>query len=132
MSRLLSRHPSTATCMRTFSLIAIALLSVALFVCCDYLITRWAERLQTDGRWTWRLLFVLVAAPAGMILFGLLSSRMGLAAMACLVNTGVVVGGAIVGVLIRREQLTTYQMIGLAFGLAALLLLNLGKQSEQS
>lgn len=118
--------------MRTVSLISVALLCILLFVFCDYTITRWADRFHTHGHWTWRLFLVVIAAPAGMILFGLLSARYGLASMSCFVNTGVVVGAALAGVLFRKEQLSTYQMIGLALGLAALLFLNMGKTSVPS
>jgi drug/metabolite transporter (DMT)-like permease len=112
--------------------VVVGLLSICLFVLCDYTITRWAELLQPDGFWTWRLLFTIILAPLAMLAFGLVGARTGLAAVSGFVNTGIVVGGVLVGALMRGEQLTVYQKIGLVFGLLAMLLLNLGKADAES
>src|SRR5205823_8430525 len=100
----------------------VGLASVCLFVFCDYTITRWAELTKTEGIWTWRLFAMLIAAPLSTICFGLVGARMGLAAVSAYINTGIVVGGVLVGVLIRGDFLTSYQRVGLVFGFVALLL----------
>ena len=46
-------------------------------------------------------------------------------------SIGLVVGGVLVGFLLRGETLTTYQKVGLAFGFIAMLLINLGKPPEE-
>ncbi|GEM_PF-6926201 len=74
---------------------------------------------------------MLVVAPVGLICFGLVGARMGLAAVSAYINTGIVVGGVIVGVLIRGETLTIYQKVGLVFGFIAMLFINLGKPPEE-
>ena len=106
---------------------AVGLLSVVLFVFCDYTITRWAESTPTSGLWTWRLFIPLLVAPLGIVCFGLVGARMGLAAVSAYINTGIVVGGVIAGVLIRGDQLGTMQKLGLALGFVAMILINIGK-----
>lgn len=106
---------------------AVGLLSVVLFVFCDYTITRWAESTGTSGLWTWRLFVPLVAAPLGVVSFGLVGARMGLAAVSAYINTGIVVGGVLAGVLIRGDHLSSVQKLGLALGLVAMVLINIGK-----
>ena len=106
---------------------AVGLLSVALFVVCDYTITRWAESTSTSGIWTWRLFVPLVIAPLGIVCFGLVGARMGLAAVSAYINTGIVVGGVLAGVLVRGDHLSGVQKLGLALGLVAMVLINMGK-----
>ena len=57
---------------------------------------------------------------------------MGLAAVSGFVNTGIVVGGVLVGVLLRGDQLTVYQKVGLILGFLAMLLLSCGKAAGGS
>ncbi|HEY8203551.1 MAG TPA: hypothetical protein VIF81_02400 [Pyrinomonadaceae bacterium] len=110
----------------------VGLISVALFVFCDFTAIRWAERIPSEGYLTWMLLYLLVAASFGIIAFGFVGARMGLAVVSGFVNTGIVAGGVFIGILFRGEQLTAYQKIGLAFGIVAILLLNMGKSQEPS
>jgi drug/metabolite transporter (DMT)-like permease len=97
-----------------------------MFVFCDYTVTRWAELLSQQGAWTWRLAVIAVVAPLGIVALGLAASRMGLAAVVGFVNAGVVTGGTLVGVLVRREHLTLTQKIGLATAILAIVLVNIG------
>jgi drug/metabolite transporter (DMT)-like permease len=112
--------------------VVVGLISIGLFVFCDYTITRWAERVPSDGYWTWGLLTVVIAAPLSAVAFGLVGARVGLAAVSGFVNTGIVLGGVLVGVALRGDQLTTWQKVGLIFGLVAMLLMNLGKTETTS
>jgi drug/metabolite transporter (DMT)-like permease len=107
-------------------------LSVSLFVFCDYTIIRWAELVKSDGILTWRLLGVAIAGPLGVVAFGFVGEKMGLGPASGFINTGNVVGGVLVGIMLRGDVLTTYQKIGLVFGLIAIVLINLGKPAEVS
>ena len=109
---------------------AVGAASIALFVFCDYTITRWAELLKLDGPWNWRLIVVGITAPLSAIAFGLVGARMGLAAVSAYINTGIVVGGVLVGILLRGEEMSAYQKIGLVLGLGAMLLINVGHPAE--
>jgi drug/metabolite transporter (DMT)-like permease len=109
-----------------------ALSSISLFVFVDYTSTRWVELVPTEGYWTLRLLGVLIAAPLGALAFGWVATRLGLAAVAALINTGIVVGGVFVGILIRGDQLTAGQKVGLVLGLVAMVLLCLGRGEPNS
>src|SRR5438477_10289444 len=106
--------------------VVVGLVSVCLFVFCDYTITRWAELIHREGYWTWRLLSMLVAAPLSTVCFGLVGARMGLAAVSGFINTGIVIGGVVIGVILRGDQLTLWQKVGLVFGVIGMLLLNFG------
>jgi drug/metabolite transporter (DMT)-like permease len=112
--------------------VIVGLVSIGLFVFCDYTITRWAELLTADGVWTWRLAWVVIAAPLSALCFGLVGARMGLAAVSAYINTGIVVGGVLLGMLLRAERLTEPQKIGVILGFLAMLLLNLGKAPPAS
>lgn len=112
--------------------VLVGLLSIGVYVFCDYTITRWAEQIQGEGIWTWRLFCVVLLTPLGIVAFGLVGARMGLAAVSASVNTGIVVGGVLVGVLLRGEQLTVSQKVGLVLGFLAMLLLNCGKAAGGS
>jgi drug/metabolite transporter (DMT)-like permease len=82
---------------------------------------------KTEGYWTFRLLFALIAAPLGAVAFGLVATRLGLAAVSAFVNTGIVVGGVVVGIVIRGEDLTAWQKSGLVLGVMAMCLLCMGR-----
>jgi drug/metabolite transporter (DMT)-like permease len=110
--------------------VLVGLFSIGLYVFCDYTITRWAELIQPQGFWTWRLLAVLILAPVGIVAFGLVGARMGLSAVSGFINTGIVVGGVLVGVFLRGDQLTVCQKVGLVFGFVAMVLLNVGKSGD--
>jgi drug/metabolite transporter (DMT)-like permease len=108
--------------------VLVAFLSVSLFVFCDYIITRWVELIDTEGYGTWRLLCAVIAAPLGAIAFGLVATKMGLAAVSAFINTGIVVGGVALGIVIRGDQLTTWQKVGVLLGVVAMVFLCLGKR----
>ena len=110
--------------------VLVGLASIGLYVFCDYTATRWAEQVGTEGFATWRLCAVSILAPLGIACFGLAGARMGLAAVSAYVNTGIVLGGIVVGVLVRAEVLTLTQKLGLAFGCVAMVLINLSKSPD--
>jgi len=110
--------------MNLFLQVALGLLSVAIYVFLDYTVVRWAELFNQEGACTWRLVLVVVAAPAGLLMFGWVGARIGLAAASGFINAGLVAGGALVGLFARREQLNIPQILGLGAALAAIILLN--------
>jgi drug/metabolite transporter (DMT)-like permease len=116
--------------MTLASQIVVALSSVSLFVFCDYIITRWVELIDSQGYWTWRLLCAILAAPLGAVAFGLVATRMGLAAVSAFINTGIVLGGVLVGIVVRGDQLTVWQKVGVALGVLAMVFLCLGKRES--
>ena len=63
-------------------------------------------------------------APFSYALFALINKRIDLAIAGALVNTIIVVGAVLVGVLVFREQLSTTQYIGIGLALASVTLLN--------
>jgi len=105
----------------------VALLSVTVFVFCDYTITRWIELAETEGYWTWRLPVAAITAPLGAIAFGLVATRMGFAVVSALINTGIVVGGVLIGLVLRGDHLTNWQKTGVILGLLAMIFLCLGR-----
>jgi drug/metabolite transporter (DMT)-like permease len=76
------------------------------------------------------LLCAVVAAPLGAIAFGLVATKMGLAAVSAFINTGIVVGGVLVGIMIRGDQLTAWQKVGVALGVLAMVFLCLGRREN--
>ena len=114
--------------MNLMSDIALGLVAIGLFVFCDYAMIRWAEQTDQDGYITWRLLAVAVAGPLGLVAFGMLGSRMGAAAVSTFVNTGTAAGLVLVGLLLKGERLTFYQMIGVGCGLVAIFLIKIGER----
>ena len=113
--------------MNLMSDIALGLIAIGLFVFCDYSSIRWWEQTGKDGYITWWLLAIAVAGPLGLGIFGMLGSGMGAAAVSTFVNTGTAAGLVLVGLLLRGERLTSYQMIGVGCGLVAICLINMGK-----
>jgi drug/metabolite transporter (DMT)-like permease len=112
--------------------VLLALFSVSVFVFCDYTITRWVELADTNGYWTWRPLAAGIAAPLGAVAFGLVATRMGFAVVSAFINTGIVVGGVLIGIVIRGDQLTNWQKAGVVFGLLAMIFLCLGRRETDS
>lgn len=107
-----------------YSQVLIGLVSVAFFVFCDYLSVRWSELMPSEGIATWRLLGICILAPVGMVAFGLVGSKMGLAAVSGFINAGIVVASVVVGVVLRNEQLSAWQKVGIVLGIVAIALVN--------
>lgn len=107
----------------------VGLIAIGLFVFCDYTSTRWWEHTDKEGYLTWRLVAIAISGPLGLAAFGILGSDswMGLAAVSTFVNTGTVAGGVLVGLMLKGEQLSFYQKIGVGCGLVAICRINMGK-----
>ena len=98
--------------MNLYCQVLVGLVSVAFFVFCDYTSVRWTEELPRSGYITWRLICIAVLAPIGMIAFGFVGSKMGLAAVSGFINAGIVLASVVVGVVVRNEQLSAWQRSG--------------------
>ena len=110
--------------MSVYFQVLVGLVSVAFFVFCDYTSVRWTEELPRSGYMTWRLVCIAALAPAGMIAFGFVGSKMGLAAVSGFINAGIVVASVMVGVVLRNEQLSAWQKVGIVLGIVAIALVN--------
>ena len=107
--------------MRGYILIWIFVVaSAALFILCDALSAHWGK---TDSRNS--LLLVMALSPFSYYLFALVNQRVELAVAASLVNTMVVVGGILVGVVFFGETLSHLQMAGIGMAICAVTLLNM-------
>ena len=81
----------------------VGLCAVGLFVLCDYGAVRWTEE---TGYLNWWLLLPAIAGPLGLLAFGFVGQKkvQGLAVASVFINTGTVIGVALVGVLLRGEH----------------------------
>lgn len=94
--------------------------AAALFILCDALSAHWGK---TDSRNS--LLIVLALSPISYYFFALVNQRVELAVAASLVNTIVVLGGILVGVVFFGETLSHLQMAGVGMAICAVTLLNM-------
>lgn len=94
--------------------------AAALFILCDALSAHWGK---TDSRSS--LLLVLALSPVSYYFFALVNQRVELAVAASLVNTIVVMGGIVVGVVFFGETLSHLQMAGIGMAICAVTLLNM-------
>jgi len=94
--------------------------AAGLFILCDALSAHWGK---TDNRNS--LLLVLALSPISYYLFAMVNQRMEMAVAVSLVNTMVVVGGILVGVLFFGESLSNMQMAGIGMAIGAVTLLNM-------
>lgn len=91
-----------------------------IFTLCDSLSANWGK----TGHWQ-SMAIVIVLAPFTYLLFGLLNQKVQLGIAGSLVNLIIVVGTVLVGTLYFQETMTFQQLIGLAFAVAAIVLLNI-------
>lgn len=91
----------------------------AIFTLCDSLSANWGK----TGNWQ-SMAIVIVLAPFTYLLFGLLNQKVQLGIAGSLVNLIIVVGTVLVGTFYFQEAMTFRQLIGLAFAVIAIVLLN--------
>lgn len=91
----------------------------ALFVLCDGLSAHWGKTGSARS-----LFVVMLLAPVSYSAFALINQRMDLAVTGALVNTLVVAGTSLVGVLVFKEQLSTLQYCGVGCALVGITLIN--------
>ena len=99
---------------------SVVLLCAGMFILCDGLSAHWGK--TGSGR---SLVIVMLLSPLSYSAFAFINTRLNLAVTAALVNIVVVVGGALVGVLVFKEQLSSMQYVGIALALVSVTLLNL-------
>jgi multidrug transporter EmrE-like cation transporter len=98
----------------------LVLACTGLFIVCDGLSAHWGK---TDNRPS--LLGFIALAPFSYGLFAVINRHVDLAIAGALVNTLIVVGTTLLGVLVFKEELTMLQYAGIALALGAVTLLSL-------
>ena len=91
-----------------------------MFILCDSLSAHWGK----TGSKTSLLIFAALA-PFSYLLFALINKHLDLAVAGALVNTLIVVGAVLVGVIAFEEHLSRLQFVGIGLALVAVTLLNL-------
>jgi drug/metabolite transporter (DMT)-like permease len=108
---------------RTFTLFLVVVAAI-LFVGVDSLSALWARQGNYGSQ---RALFYLasmcVVGPIAYALFGYLTQRVGVSVTSGLVNTSIVIGTILVGILFFHDAVTTRQIIGLVLAVLAVALL---------
>jgi multidrug transporter EmrE-like cation transporter len=99
---------------------SVVLLCAGMFILCDGLSAHWGK--TGNGR---SLAIVMLLSPLSYSAFAFINTKMNLAVTGALVNTIVVVGAALVGVLVFKEELSSMQYLGIALALVSVTLLNL-------
>lgn len=98
----------------------VVLLCSGMFILCDGLSAHWGKTGNNRS-----LTIVMALAPLSYSAFAFINTRINLAVTGALVNTIVVVGAALVGVLIFKEELSWMQYLGIALAVISMTLLNL-------
>ena len=101
-------------------IMTLVLLCAGMFILCDGLSAHWGK--TGSGR---SLLMAMLLSPICYSAFAFINTRLDLSVTGALVNTLVVVGGALVGVVFFKEQLSSAQYLGIALAVLSVTLLNL-------
>jgi multidrug transporter EmrE-like cation transporter len=96
------------------------LLCAGMFILCDGLSAHWGK--TGNGR---SLAIVMLLSPLSYSAFAFINTKMNLAMTGALVNTIVVVGAVLVGVIVFKEELSAMQYLGIVLAVASVTLLNL-------
>jgi multidrug transporter EmrE-like cation transporter len=92
----------------------------AVLILCDGLSAHWGK--TGNGR---SLAYVMLLAPLSYSTFAFINTRLNLAVTGALVNTIVVVGVALVGTFVFKEQLSSMQYLGIVLAVISMTLLHL-------
>ncbi len=96
--------------------------SSLIFTICDTLSKVWVD----SGKWSIQSLVLLcVMAPLGYTLFGIVTQKSGLAVAAVLVNSFLVLGTTLMGLIVLKEwsRVSLPQYLGMAFAILGIILL---------
>ena len=99
---------------------SIVLACAGLFILCDGLSAHWGK--TGSGR---SLAYVMLLSPLSYWAFAFINTRLNLAVTGALVNTIVVVGAALVGTFVFKEQLSSMQYLGIVLAVISMTLLHL-------
>lgn len=99
--------------------ILLVLACAAVFIVCDTLSAVWGQTL--DPKY---LTIIFGLAPIGYLLFGKITISQGLAISSGFINCIIVITTVFIGVFIFGEVLSTRQIAGLVFAVAAILLVS--------
>jgi drug/metabolite transporter (DMT)-like permease len=107
--------------MKNVAVVWMLMLACAgLFIACDSFSAHWGK----TGNSRSLIIFVLLS-PFSYFIFALINKYLSLAVAGALVNTLIVVGAVLVGVLVFGEELSKLQYLGIGLALASVTLLNL-------
>jgi multidrug transporter EmrE-like cation transporter len=98
----------------------LVLACTSLFIVCDGLSAHWGKTEHRAG-----LIGFIALAPFSYGLFAVINRHVDLAIAGALVNTLIVVGTTLMGVLLFREELSLLQYVGIALALASVTVLSL-------
>lgn len=101
--------------------------SSAVFTVCDTLSKVWID----GGRWSRHSLALLcLIAPVGYMLFGVVTQRSGLAVAAVLVNSFLVIGTTLMGLVVMKEwsRVSVLQYVGMALAIVGIILMLFPKE----
>ncbi|PDQ18623.1 hypothetical protein CN311_23860 [Mesorhizobium sanjuanii] len=99
---------------------SVVLLCSGMFILCDGLSAHWGK--TGSGR---SMAYVMLLSPLSYGAFAFINTRLNLAVTGALVNTIVVAGAVLVGVIVFKEEVSSLQYVGIALALIAVTLLNL-------
>lgn len=95
--------------------------SAGLFILCDGLSAHWGKTANTTS-----IVLAISLSPLSYLFFAALNQRADLAVAGALVNTVVVLGAIVVGILVFGEQPSRTQIVGIGMAIGAVTLLNVG------
>ena len=115
-------HPSVQNVSMKIDIVVwcVVFVCAGLFILCDGLSAHWGK--TGNGR---SLAIVMLLSPLSYSAFAFINTKMDLAVTGALVNTIVVVGAVLVGVIVFKEELSSMQYVGIALALVSVTLLNL-------
>lgn len=100
--------------MELLSRILFVLFTASFFVICDTLSAYWG---RNGG--VWYLVSIIALAPLGYLMFALLNRTNSLSVSSGLVNTMIIIGTIMIGILGFQDALTVKQGVGLFFAVLA-------------
>jgi multidrug transporter EmrE-like cation transporter len=108
--------------MKSVAIVWALLLGCAcLFIVCDSFSAHWGKTGSTRS-----LIAFVVLSPLSYFVFAFINKSIDLAVAGALVNTLIVVGAVLVGVVVFEEELSLLQYAGIGLALASVTLLNMG------
>ncbi|MEQ1953303.1 hypothetical protein ABMA59_18005 [Mesorhizobium sp. CN2-181] len=108
--------------MKSLAIIwALMLVCAGLFIVCDSFSAHWGKTGSTKS-----LMAFVALSPLSYFVFAFINRSIDLAVAGALVNTLIVVGAVLVGVVVFEEELSRLQYLGIGLALASVTLLNMG------
>lgn len=101
-------------------------LAVAVALTANYISTVWAGK---ESKFTVWLLALIIISPLVFITFGLVTSKLGLAATSATIDSLLTVSTILVGLFLLNEwsSMSVYQYLGIVLAIGGIILINFGK-----